>query len=253
MNIPSGATRGIGLAITHALASRGCSILGTYLTSTASATSLTTLITSLPNTSTFHAIPADIASPHSPQQILTALQTHFPNRKVDIIINNASLTPLVALGDLTCDILTNTFQANITFPTLLVQILLPYISRSGSARIINISSEGSKLARPRASAYSASKAALESLTRTWAKELGQEYNGLTCNAVLPGMVETDLWERLPAERKAFWEPVIRETAVEGRLGRAEEVAGMVVWLAGDEAVWVSGACLAVNGGGNVFA
>lgn len=196
---------------------------------------------------------ADITDASSPAKIVAALETHFPAHKVDIVVNNAAAAPLSALQDLTQEILTATFQANIIFPTLLVQALLPHLSTTGTARIINISSEGSKLARPNATAYSASKAALESATRTWAKELGQKYNGLTCNAVLPGMVETDLWAQLPEERKEFWKPVIAQTAVAGRLGRGEEVAGVVAWLAGDEGRWVSGEMVTVNGGANVFA
>lgn len=104
------------------------------------------------------------------------------------------------------------------------------------------------MSRPNTSAYSATKAALESLIRTWSKEFGKEYGGLTANAVAPGLTATELWEGLPAERKEFWQKQAVERTNEGRIGTTADVAGVVGWLAGDESRWVTGTTVAVNGG-----
>jgi NAD(P)-dependent dehydrogenase (short-subunit alcohol dehydrogenase family) len=88
------------------------------------------------------------------------------------------------------------------------------------------------------------------MTRTWAIELGKEYGGLTANAVVLGLVDTDLWRALPEGRRKYWEGVLMErNAVNGRIGNVKDVAGVVGWLVSSEAAWVSGQCLAVGGGG----
>lgn len=86
------------------------------------------------------------------------------------------------------------------------------------------------------------------MVRTWSKELGREYGGLTVNAVAPGLTETDLWRGLPEERKRMWVEKAKEGTVTGRVGNEEDVAGVVAWLAGEDSRWVTGTKVAVNGG-----
>lgn len=229
-------------------------MLGTYLTTPA-----TRLAQVLAPVTGFAAVQVDLAaaaSPSSPEEeeggiprILAALQEQFPGRAVDILVNNAAIASLGPLRELTAQGLTAVMAANAVFPAMLLQALLPHLSRSGTARIVNISSEGSHLGRPSTTAYSASKAALESMTRTWAAELGREYNGLTANALALGMVDTHLWRSLPEARREYWTIKMREgTPVAPRIGHTADVAGVVTFLVSDQAAWVSGQVLAVGGG-----
>lgn len=180
--------------------------------------------------------------------IMSALSRHGNNKKVDIVVNNASLSPLCPLKNVTEESFMEVLAGNVVFPALLMKALLPHMSRSGTARIINISSEGSHLGRPNTTAYSASKAALESMTRTWAKELGQEYKGMTCNALALGMIHTSLFENLPEDRKQYWGEKSKETPVEARIGKTKDVASVVAFMACDSAEWISGQVIAVGGG-----
>jgi len=242
--IVTGATRGIGQAITLYLLNRGCSVLGTYLDSPLS----TSLSRDRPRVV---GVAADVRNPAtSVPLILATLEKEFPGKQVDILVNNAGVSPLKPLHSETLESMTETLTANVTFPTLLLGALLPRLSKTGTGRVVNVSSEGSHLGRANTSAYSASKAALESLTRTWARELGREHAGLTANSLCLGLTETGLFEALPAARKEFWRArVEEENAVAGRLGTPEEVAEVVGFLVGDAGGWISGQCIAVGGGG----
>ncbi|KAI5849181.1 hypothetical protein BZA05DRAFT_402454 [Tricharina praecox] len=238
--IVTGATRGIGLEIALALSSLGCSVIGTYNTSTAAAERLTQVLPS------FTGVSANILTPEpSIAQILAALG----GRKVDILVNNAGLSTLSSLSAANfAETLMPTLTANTLFPALLVSALLPHFSTSGTGRIINISSEGSHLGRPNTTAYSASKAALESMTRTWAVELGQKYGGMTVNALALGMMRTDLYEQLPKDRQEFWEAKAKQNPAAPRLGVPNDVAGVIEFLVSPGAAWVTGQVLAVGGG-----
>lgn len=224
---------------------RGAAVLGTYSTSSELAAKLSSQYP--PGTLELISAPL-ISASSSAALIASTVRERFPSHSVDILVLNASISALSPLSGETEESLSAAVAGNIIFPTLLVKELLPLFSRTGTGRIIAISSEGAKLSRPNTSSYSATKAALESLVRTWSKELGREYGGLTANAVAPGLVATELWEGLPSERKAFWEKQAAERTVGGRIGTTEDVAGVVGWLAGDESKWVTGTTVAVNGG-----
>jgi len=252
--IVTGSTRGIGLATTLHLAAHGCAVIGTFVRSQEISDRLSAALPS------FHGVAADITTPTtSVPGILSALAKHHSTQPVDIIINNAALSSLAPLFGETYDNLRAVYTANVIFPTLLVQALLPHLSKTGTGRIVNISSEATHFGRPNSTAYSGSKAALESLTRTWAKELGREYGGLTVNSLAVGMTETDLWRNLPQHRKEFWlDKAEKEVPVDGRIGRAGDVAEVVGWLVGAGGpgvggssvggAWVSGQVLSVSGG-----
>jgi 3-oxoacyl-[acyl-carrier protein] reductase len=216
--------------------------LGTYCSSHEASKNLSAQLPS------YVGVCADIKTPSSSiSAIVAALDASFPGQPVDIIINNAAVATLGPLSEISEATLVEALTGNTIFPALLVQALLPRLAKSGG-RIINISSEGTHLGRANTTAYSASKAALESMTRTWAKELGQAYGGCTVNALALGLTETHLYWQLPEARRAFWGERLKETPVEGRVGKTSDVVGVVEFLVGEGSRWVSGQVLAVGGG-----
>jgi 3-oxoacyl-[acyl-carrier protein] reductase len=240
--LPISPTNPPGLEITLTLASHGCRILGTYHNTPP--TRLSELLADK-----FSAVEIDIRSPApAVSSIISSLQEKYPGIPVDILVNNAGLAVLGPLSTLSGDSMAVVFNANTIFPALLTQSLLPFFNKEGRGRIINISSEASHLGRANTTAYSASKAALESMTRTWAKELGQEYNGMTVNALALGMMETHLFEELPKERQTFWREKAKEMPVAPRIGQGNDVGPVVAFLASDAARWVSGQVISVSGG-----
>ena len=232
-----------GLEIALFLVHEGATVIGIYHSNKDAADRLHKTLGN-------HFVPvqADITKAESAVPSVVSAIEKAGIKKLDIIVNNAALSPLGPLSTLEARTFLEVLEANVVFPAMVVKALLPILSKSGTARIINISSEGAHLGRANTTAYSASKAALESMTRTWAQEFGREYHGLTSNALALGMIETDLWERLPSDRKHFWNEKLKETPVSARLGKPNDVAGLVAFLAGDQASWVSGQVIAVGGG-----
>jgi 3-oxoacyl-[acyl-carrier protein] reductase len=127
-------------------------------------------------------------------------------------------------------------------PTLLAKAVLPGMKSLGAGRIVNIGSDMPDRALPGWSAYSAAKAGLRALTRTWAKEL--EHHNITVNLVAPGWIPVERHaDATPAQLAAYAEEVPLR-----RLGTPDEVAAVVAFLASDEAQCLNGQCVDVNGG-----
>lgn len=159
---------------------------------------------------------------------------------LDILVNNAGIFEEAAIGGLTTDHIDRMFAVNVRGAMLVTREALPHLPEGG--RIINVVSELAYLGRAGASVYAATKAAMLGATRSWARELAPR---ILVNAVAPGPTDTPLldFENLPPETKAL------ETAYPlGRIGRPEEVAASVVFLAGPGATLFTGQCLGANGG-----
>ena len=123
----------------------------------------------------------------------------------------------------------------------MVQAVLPHLRRPG--RIINISSVGARGGYPGSGTYAASKGALESYTRAWAFELGED--GTTVNCVCPGPVKSEMLDQVDP---SVVKPQLERTAVQQRVGTPEEIAEVVAFLAEPGGRWISGQCLSVSGG-----
>jgi NAD(P)-dependent dehydrogenase (short-subunit alcohol dehydrogenase family) len=141
------------------------------------------------------------------------------------------------------DALDELLAVNVRAPYLLVQAALPYL-RAGPGVVVNITGSPAYRGAPGSAAFAACKAAQHSLTRSWAAELGPL--GVRVNEVSPGAIETPLSRPMLAdpERRAA---ILRRVPA-GRIGSADEIAAAVVYLAGDQARYVNGATLAVDGG-----
>ncbi|WP_431040492.1 SDR family oxidoreductase [Streptomyces sp. P1-3] len=168
---------------------------------------------------------------------------HTPGAAVDIIVNNAGIARSSDLSNLTEDDFDKVFAVNVRAPFFIVQEGLKRLRDGG--RIINISSGAAHLAMPEAIAYGATKSALDNFTLNLAKELGAR--SITANSVAPGIIDTDVnagWLRDNAAAQAH----AASLAALGRVGQPEDVAGIVAFLASDDARWVTGRVIDATGG-----
>jgi 3-oxoacyl-[acyl-carrier protein] reductase len=159
---------------------------------------------------------------------------------LDVLINNAGIMQDASIGSITAAQIDEHFAVNVRSAILVTREALPHLGEG--SRIINLASELAYLGRANASVYCASKAAMLGLTRSWARELAP---GILVNAVAPGPTNTSLlgFDRLTPEQKQL------ETAHPlGRIGRPEEVAAAILFLAGPDATLFAGQCLGANGG-----
>ena len=163
--------------------------------------------------------------------------------RVDILVNNAGVTrgfvPAESLTPVAWDLIVDT---NTRGALHAVQAVVPAMKARSYGRILNVSSVLARHGFPGQTAYAASKAAIEGMTRVWAKEFGPW--GITVNAVAPGYVRTAMNEANGPEV----ERLVRERTPLGRLGESEDVAHAFLFLASAEASFVTGAVLPVDGG-----
>ena len=160
--------------------------------------------------------------------------------RIDVLVNNAGIMMEGSLAEVTAEAIDRHFAVNVRGAILVAREALPHFS--DGARIINIASELAYLGRANASIYAASKAAILGLTRSWARQLAPR---ILVNAVAPGPTDTPLlaFEALSEAQKR------QETAHPlGRIGRPEEIASAVLFLAGPGATFFTGQCLGANGG-----
>lgn len=159
---------------------------------------------------------------------------------INVLVNNAGIMREAAIIDITSGQIDEMFAVNVRAMILVTRETLPHLQ--DDTRIINIASELAYLGRANASIYCATKAAVLGLTRSWARELAP---GILVNAVAPGPTDTALlgFEALSAEQKAM------ETGHPlGRIGRPEEIAAAILFLASGGASFMTGQCLGANGG-----
>ncbi|KAK0635924.1 hypothetical protein B0T17DRAFT_517662 [Bombardia bombarda] len=264
--IITGSSRGIGAAIAENLASKGCNLIINYTSSssTAAAASLCAHL-STTHSITAHPVQADLGTPSGPSLLVTTTtQSLFPNSKIDVIINNAGIAQNAPISTFTPAQFDATYRVNVLGPLLLMQAAAPHLPHDRSGRVINISSVSSSTGFVGQSVYGGSKAALEAMTRTWARELAER---ATVNAVNPGPVEGPMYASNTPEflegikgwimhtpgmapREGVDSPEVVKEAREsgGRLAKASEVAGIVAMLCTPDAQWCTGQVVCANGG-----
>jgi 3-oxoacyl-[acyl-carrier protein] reductase len=164
------------------------------------------------------------------------------HKRVDILVNNAGIALDQLLLRVKPDEIARTFATNLVGPIYCSKAAVRTMMRARQGRIINLSSVVGESGNPGQSVYAASKAGVLGLTKTLAREYASR--GITVNAVAPGFIESDMTAVLPeAARKG----IVEQTPL-GRVGRPEEVAAAVLFLASDEASYITGQTLRVNGG-----
>jgi 3-oxoacyl-[acyl-carrier protein] reductase len=241
----TGASRGIGRATALALAEAGARILAHYGRSAQEAESLVAAIQAKGGQA--EAIQADLGTPEGASQ-LAAQVLSIVGGRLDVVVLNAGVSKAARIADYTIQDFDNLFATNVRSPFFLVQQLLPVLGEGSN--IVVISSIGARsvvgnvgIDLPTIFAYASTKGALETLVRNWAAILGPK--GIRVNSVAPGVIDTDMsnFTKTEAGRQA----ALGMQALK-RLGKAEDVADVVAFVASDAARWITGASIPVDGG-----
>ena len=162
--------------------------------------------------------------------------------KIDILINNAGITRDASLKKMTPELWQQVIDVNLSGVFYCTKAISPFMADRGYGRIITTSSVVGLYGNFGQTNYVATKAGVIGMTKTWARELGRK--GVTANAVAPGFISTEMVALMPENVLAS----MREKVPLGRLGKPEEIAAAFVFLASDEAAYVNGAVLSVDGG-----
>ncbi|MCB6183057.1 SDR family oxidoreductase [Leeia sp. TBRC 13508] len=188
------------------------------------------------------AMPIDLASPAACKALVTSVINAYG--KLDVLIHNAGYFPLTPLADISEAILAQTLAVNLAAPFWLSQAAIPCMQAQGKGRILITSSvTGPRVAYPGLTHYAASKAGVNGFIRSAALELA--HAGITVNGVEPGMIRTPAMENLgDTEHNAKIEALIPL----GRLGMPADIAGAMFFLASDEAAYITGQTIVVDGG-----
>ena len=163
---------------------------------------------------------------------------------LDVLVNNAGINRRKLLGELGDDDWQSVIDTNLTACFALARDAGVHMAERGSGRIIMTGSIMGSMARPGIAAYVAAKGGISALTRALAAELGPA--GVTCNAIAPGYIVTDMTEGLIADPE--FDAMVRRRTPAGRWGRPEEIGHAAVYLASDAAAYVNGHVLTVDGG-----
>jgi 3-oxoacyl-[acyl-carrier protein] reductase len=241
----TGASRGIGRATASALADAGAYVLAHYGRSAQDAESLVAGIRSKGGRA--NAISADLGTPEGATLLAKEVRS-IVGERLDVLVSNAGITKAATIKDHTVADFDNLFATNVRSPFFLVQQLLPILGEGSN--IIVISSLGARavvgtpdLDKPSLLAYTATKGAIETLVKNWAAILGPR--GIRVNAVAPGVIDTDMSNFTKSE--AGREVTLGMQALK-RIGKPEDVADVVAFLASEAARWITGASITVDGG-----
>jgi len=241
----TGASRGIGRATASALADVGARVLVHYGRSAQDAESLVAGIRS--NGGRVDAIRADLGTPDGATLLAKEVRS-IVGERLDVLVSNAGISKAATIKDHTVEDFDDLFATNVRSPFFLVQQLLPVLGEGSN--IIVISSLGARavagtpdLDKPSLLAYAATKGAIETLVKNWAAILGPR--GIRVNAVAPGVIDTDMSNFTKTE--AGRNVALGMQALK-RIGKPEDVADVVAFLASDAARWITGASIPVDGG-----
>lgn len=234
----TGASRGIGAAAARLLAARGYAVVINYCRSADRALALAEELDRAGHT----ALPvrADVSDPDQVQAMVDTVLDKFC--QLDTLVCNAGISHFGLLSDLTEAEWRHIFGVNVDGVFHCCRAVIPHMVRCKAGRIVTVSSMWGQTGASCEAAYSASKAAVIGLTRALAKELGP--SGITVNCVAPGVIDTEMNAALGGE-------ALTALAVEtplGRLGTAEEAARAIAFLASEDAGFITGQVLPVNGG-----
>jgi 3-oxoacyl-[acyl-carrier protein] reductase len=234
----TGASRGMGRATALALAALGARVIVHYGRNANEAKSVVDDIRSAGGRA--DAVGADLSAPDGPH-ILAAEVRNLVGDRLDIVVANAGISKAASIETITVKDFDDLFAVNVRAPYFLVQQLLPILANNGS--IVFLSSLGARTAVGMLSAYAATKGAIDTLVKYFAASLG--VRGIRVNAVAPGVIDTDM--------SSFTKTEEGRATVQGmqalkRIGQPDDVASVIAFLASDDARWITGDSIHVDGG-----
>ncbi len=231
--VVTGAASGIGRAIANRFAEEGVDVLGIDLKAG-----------DMPeNRSLAHHLQVDLTAMNCANLVLDLLSTY--TKKCDILVNAAGVSEFGLFDDEDSSVADRTMAVNLEAVVRITRALLPLLRQSNQGRIINIGSICSEYASPGLSAYVVSKHAVLGLTRALASELGSE--GITVNCIQPGAILTGITTPAFEADPSFEKHWVDKSAL-GRIGQPEDVAPLACFLASEEARFISGHGIYVDGG-----
>ena len=238
--IVTGASKGIGAAIAKGLGAAGAAVAVNYASSKEGADRVVAEITSKGGKAI--AVKGDVSKAADVKRLFAETKKAFG--APDVLVNNAGIYAFDPLEAVTEDEFHREFNTNVLGPILTIQEALKHFGPDGGS-VINISSVASTSAPPNSVIYSATKGAVDSIARVLGKELGAR--NIRVNTIAPGGVETEGTHSIGVIGSDFEKQIVAGTPL-GRLGQPEDIARVAVFLASDNARWLTGERIAASGG-----
>jgi 3-oxoacyl-[acyl-carrier protein] reductase len=238
--IVTGASKGIGAGIAKGLGDAGAAVVVNYSSSKEGAERVVAEITGRGGKAI--AVQGDVSKADDVQRLFKEAKKAFG--ELDVLVNNAGVYEFHPLEEVTEDEFHREFNINVLGPILATREALKHFGPDGGS-VINISSVASEYPVPNSSVYSATKGAVDSITRVLAKELGAR--NIRVNTIAPGGVETEGAHQLGVIGSDFQKQMIAQTPL-GRFGQPDDIAQVAVFLASEESRWLTGERIAASGG-----
>jgi 3-oxoacyl-[acyl-carrier protein] reductase len=238
--IVTGASKGIGASIAKHLATAGASVVVNYASSKEGADHVVADIER--DGGKAIAVQANVANQADIQRLFSETKKAFGN--LDILVNNAGIYEFAPIEDVTAEHFHKMFDLNVLGLILASQEAVKHFGPAGG-NIINISSVAATTAPPATSVYSATKAAVNAVTRSLAQELGPR--NIRVNSINPGMVETEGVHTAGIADSDFRKQVESQTPL-GRIGQPQDIAPAAVFLASSDSAWITGETFYISGG-----